>query len=46
MLHRNFRVQKGSNKIELALPESISSGSYIVRVSMGDRVVQEKLIVK
>jgi hypothetical protein len=46
VVNNNYQVHAGMNKIELALPASVSSGSYIVRIVMGEQLVQEKLIVK
>jgi hypothetical protein len=40
------RVITGQNNIELSLPESLSAGSYLVRVSLNGEVVNKKLVVK
>lgn len=40
------RAVQGQNNIELLLPESLSAGSYIVRVSLNGEIVNKKLVVK
>lgn len=45
VLSNMFRVQQGSNKLELQIPATLSEGTYILRLIKGEEILQEKLII-
>ena len=45
ILSKSFQVKEGANKFELALPSSMATGSYVLRIVMGEEMIQEKLII-
>lgn len=46
ILSKIQRTVPGQNSIEVLLPESISAGSYLVRVSLSGEIVNRKLVIK